>query len=320
MLVELAGCWAIVLIITGLYLWWPKSGNGLAGIFYPRIHQGKRIFWRDLHATIGIWISFFTLFLLISGLPWALVWGSAFKELRQFSFEHNLTFERNLDSSEIATLQHDHNAMENFSASTPDWSTGRSDETQELIDSERKNKQIPTLSSTVMASAQALKFSSPAEISLSRKDDNVWKLTSHHQNRMLRSTAWIDGNTGIVMEIQNFSDKKFLDKAIGIGVAAHEGQLFGWMNQLLGLITTLGLIIMSISGFILWRSRKPEHELGAPKKLPDTKVGNGVIAITLLLAIFLPLLAISIIALIFFEYVLLKRIPKIENWLGLQKI
>jgi len=84
-LVELAGCWAIVLIVTGLYLWWPERAQGLAGVLYPRLHLTKRLLWRDLHSVVGVWISLLVLFLLISGLPWAMVWGSAFKEVRQLA-------------------------------------------------------------------------------------------------------------------------------------------------------------------------------------------------------------------------------------------
>ena len=35
-LVELAASWAIVMILTGLYLWWPR-GRCLAGIVWPRL-------------------------------------------------------------------------------------------------------------------------------------------------------------------------------------------------------------------------------------------------------------------------------------------
>ena len=45
-LVELAACWAIVLILTGLYLWWPRHSVGLAGVLYPRLRQGRRVLWR----------------------------------------------------------------------------------------------------------------------------------------------------------------------------------------------------------------------------------------------------------------------------------
>jgi uncharacterized iron-regulated membrane protein len=66
-LVELAASWAIVMILTGLYLWWPRQTEKLAGVLYFRVRQGKRIFWRDLHAVTGVWVSAFVLFLLFDG-------------------------------------------------------------------------------------------------------------------------------------------------------------------------------------------------------------------------------------------------------------
>jgi uncharacterized iron-regulated membrane protein len=84
-LVELAASWAIVMIITGLYLWWPTNSKSLAGIAYPRLNKNGRVWWRDLHAVTGFWISFFTLFLLLSGLPWAKSWGGLLKEVRHMS-------------------------------------------------------------------------------------------------------------------------------------------------------------------------------------------------------------------------------------------
>ena len=45
-LVELAACWAIVLLVSGIYLWWPRSAAGAAGVLYPRLRQGRQVFWR----------------------------------------------------------------------------------------------------------------------------------------------------------------------------------------------------------------------------------------------------------------------------------
>ena len=83
--VELAASWAIVMILTGLYLWWPRNAKGLGGVLYPRIGQGAKKLWRDIHAVVGIWVSVFALFLLVSGLPWAMVWGNAFKNVRAWT-------------------------------------------------------------------------------------------------------------------------------------------------------------------------------------------------------------------------------------------
>ncbi len=85
MIVELAASWAIVMIVTGLYLWWPRQANRLAGVLYVRLSRGKRIFWRDLHAVTGVWIFAFALFLLFTGLPWASSWGKYLEWVRSLA-------------------------------------------------------------------------------------------------------------------------------------------------------------------------------------------------------------------------------------------
>ncbi len=76
-LVELAASWAIVMVVTGLYLWWPR-GRGLAGVVWPR----RRSLLRDLHAVTGFWVAGLALVLLLTGLPWADVWARAFRAVR----------------------------------------------------------------------------------------------------------------------------------------------------------------------------------------------------------------------------------------------
>ena len=49
-LTEIAAGWAIVLVLSGFYLWWPRAGNralSLAG------RVGERRFWRNLHGSTG---------------------------------------------------------------------------------------------------------------------------------------------------------------------------------------------------------------------------------------------------------------------------
>ena len=84
-IVELAGSCAVVMILTGLFLWWPRKTTGLGGILYPRSGQGSRGFWKDIHAVTSIYVSCFALFLLLTGLPWAKSWGGFLKAVRQLS-------------------------------------------------------------------------------------------------------------------------------------------------------------------------------------------------------------------------------------------
>jgi len=284
-LVELAACWAIVLIVTGLYLWWPRNAHGMAGIIYPRLRDGSRTFWRDIHTVTGIWISALALFLLVTGLPWALVWGAALKEVRAVDFS------KQQDWTQSRAQEHDHwraQASETFNL-TPE----------------------------VLMAAQQLKLPPPVELSIASTHHISWKVSSQTGNRPQRADVWLNGD-GSIEKQNGFAEKKLVDRAIGVGIAAHEGYLFGWFNLVLGVLTCAGLILISVSGFILWRKRKPESVLGAPPAMP-TRLGSAVVAITIGLAIFLPLLAISLVALLIIEFVLLRRVSGVSQWLGLSK-
>src|SRR5471032_2278164 len=81
---ELAGCWTLVMIGTGIALWWPKARQvGQAGgRFVPRLSSSKgRAWWRELHAVGGAWLALGALFFVLSGLPWSSTWGKQFKAL-----------------------------------------------------------------------------------------------------------------------------------------------------------------------------------------------------------------------------------------------
>src|SRR3546814_12461790 len=97
------------------------------------------------------------------------------------------------------------------------------------------------------------------------------------------------------------ADKHVIDRAVNIGIAWHEGQLFGRINQLIGVATALALFTLAVSGFLMWRRRKPGDALGAPPRPRDPARLRAVAAIVLALAAFLPLLAASLILTLIFQ-------------------
>ena len=72
-ILEIAAGLSLVLVLTGLYLWWPR-GNAMAG-FVPNLQARGRALWKSLHAVVGFWMSLLLVVVLISGLSWAGVWA-----------------------------------------------------------------------------------------------------------------------------------------------------------------------------------------------------------------------------------------------------
>jgi uncharacterized iron-regulated membrane protein len=73
-MIEIAASLGMVLIATGLYMWWPRNAGWRAALI-PSVGRGGRAMWRSLHGVVGFWISLFLVFFLISGLSWAGIWG-----------------------------------------------------------------------------------------------------------------------------------------------------------------------------------------------------------------------------------------------------
>ena len=106
---------------------------------------------------------------------------------------------------------------------------------------------------------------------------------------------------------------------LGYGVAAHEGQLFGWANQLLGLIAALGLFLTAASGAVMWWRRRPEGLLGAPLPLGRPRFGAPLTGAVLLLGLLFPMFGLTLILVLALERSFLRRNAAIARWLGLAR-
>jgi uncharacterized iron-regulated membrane protein len=292
--VELAASWAIVMILTGLYLWWPRNARGLGGVLYPRIGQGAKKFWRDTHAVVGMWVSVFALFLLVSGLPWAMVWGNAFKNVRAWTGTAAISQDWTVSSRDDHSMHAAHDAE----AAAHQGHGGAS------ID-------------TIIANARALNLAAPVIVTPPTARDPVWWIKSNAQNRPSREDVALAADTGAEIRRDTFGEKHIIDQIVGVGIAAHEGQLFAPLNQVLGVLTALGLITLCASAFVMWRRRAPEGVLGAPPPIPDARVGWGLAALIVVCGLLLPVLGISLLLIGAVEWGVLRRWPSARQWLGM---
>jgi len=138
------------------------------------------------------------------------------------------------------------------------------------------------------------------------------------QNRPERVSVDMDGVTGAITRREEFGDRHIIDRVVGIGVAAHEGQLFGGWNQALGVAAALGLTILAVSGAVMWWKRRPTAQLGAPPPLRMRGSPAVMAGILLVFALFLPVLAASLLLVALLDLLILRHLPGARRWLGLR--
>ncbi|MFC0205516.1 PepSY-associated TM helix domain-containing protein [Novosphingobium soli] len=305
-LVETAACWTVVMLLTGLFLWWPRGSLRLAGVLYPRLRRGRALFWRDIHAVTGLWIALAALFLIATGLPWAVAWGDYFREVR---------------------------AVTGTASPRQDWSAGagadaalraREDAGMRAMMSEHAEHHGMAMAHTappaaaldaVVARAAQLGFAGPVEVSPPTAANGPWQVRSQADNRPRRDSAEIAAD-GRLVGVQRFADRHWIDRVVGTGVAIHEGAWMGLANQLVNLAVLLGLVLLCLSSVVLWWRRRPTDALGAPPSLAPLRHSWALVLLVLVLALAMPLFGVSLAAAVATEAALKRLSPRLRRWAG----
>ena len=64
----------IFIILTGLFVWYPKNKKALKNRLKIKLNGGNFRFWYDLHVAGGFYVSFFLLAMALTGLTWSFGW------------------------------------------------------------------------------------------------------------------------------------------------------------------------------------------------------------------------------------------------------
>ena len=321
MLVELAASWAVVMILTGLYLWWPRGAQGLAGTLYPRLYLRGRPLWRDLHASAGVWVSVLTLLLIASGLPWAKSWGGYLKEVRhlagQATVRQDWTTGRASELSQRAALSSGSLAGQQV-ANSDDMAGMAMGHAGAAVQRTALPAGAYAAVDRVAPTVAELGLAYPVMIVPPLKPGGPWSARSDAQDRPRRVNLTLDAHTGMVLKREDFAGRNWVDQLVGYGVAAHEGQLFGLANQLLGMFTASALLLVSVSAAVMWWRRRPDGVLGAPIPKGRPRFSTSLLVLVIMLGVAFPLLGGSLVVVALTERLVLRRAPPVRRWLGLE--
>ncbi len=267
--VELVASWAIVLILTGLYVWWPAKKFSLASFFVVRTGKGRRTFWRDVHAVFGFWLSLFLLVILAGGMPWTDIFGS---QLKWVQAKTDTGYPKHWRSSK--GLKSDVTASSGKTALSLD---------------------------DMVAIALQKNLEGRITVKLPRKSDGVFSVSNKSFWLRDQHVFHFDQYTGDTLKAYRWSDVGILMELRQIAMRLHQGE-YGFANWLIVLIVSLLFAVSTVAGLISYLLRKPEGRWGMPTVPEQFKVGKLLFLIIIGLGVLFPLFGLSLLVLCLFEF------------------
>ena len=263
LVIELVASWFLVLIITGLYVWWPKSGSGAAGFFTIRFNQGKQKLWRDLHAVVSFWLSVFLLIILAGGMPWTDVFGDQLKWVQSKTdtgYPAHWRGHKNIDS----------------------------------VAPNKLNTPRLNLDNVANIAKTDLKLEGKITILLPKHSNDTYKVSNRSLFLNDQKVVYLDQYTGQTIKALTWDDVGILMDIRQVFMRLHQGE-YGLANWIVLLVVALFFTLSTIAGLVSYYKRKPEGSWGIPRVPSRFKVDNMLVSLILCLGVIFPMFGISLI-------------------------
>ena len=307
-LIEAAASLGLLLVISGLYLHWPRNGATWGKALSVQRSDG-RAFWKSLHGAVGLWVSLILIAFLISGLSWTGLWGAKFVQAwNTFPAEK---WDAPLSDATHASMNHGaEKAVPWTLEQTPMPASGS------LAGSVAVTG--PVTIDSVTDFAATLGFDRRYQLNLPAGDAGVWtishdSMSNDGPNPAADRTIHIDQYTGNVLADVRYADYSVYARMMAWGIAFHEGDLGAW-NLALNTLFCLSILLVSVSGLVMWVKRRPTGaRLGAPPRPVDIPYAKGAILVTLGLSLAFPMLGLTLLAVILVDLVILSAVPPLKR-------
>jgi uncharacterized iron-regulated membrane protein len=305
---ELGACWAIVMALTGYYLfargWRARRRSGRRGVPQARL--------RSSHAYTGAAVGVGLLFLIVSGLPWTGVWGEQAQRVATSSGTSLWSEDEGALSDPTSTLDeslpHSHRAVPWAQEKTP---VPQSTETGRIVADV----------DTAVAVAGGAGLDRPLTVAMPADDQGVFSAVGYaFENPGRERTVHVDQYGGQVVGSYGYDDYPALAQVVSQGIALHEGRRFGTANMVLTAAFCVAVVVSCVPGPAMWWRRRPRGTgaVGAPRGRMPLVATPALVALVVALAVFLPVFGVSLAVVLALEFFLLRRIAWSRRVFGIQ--
>jgi uncharacterized iron-regulated membrane protein len=263
--VELTTCWSIVLLLTGLYLWWPRRREKIRGVWLARLRAKPYTVLRDFHALSGAYLLPVATTIVATGLLYTLVWGAGYR------YAGNKT-----------------GAFTTFTAFPKSPAVGG-------------NKPLPV--EDAVATARELYPGRSFSVTLPRRaNDSYVFFVRGPSGPVTKGVLVLHNATGEVLSNRPAAEFPIVAWLATWNYSLHVGTPLGLTTKVLWLIAVAVLASLPVTGLWMWWQRRPRGHIGLPRR-PAVRLPWWVVGSVLFLSAVLPTVGASIILILAVEWI-----------------
>lgn len=324
LVLEMLGVWTLVLVLSGLYLYWPRSSTKTAngtrpGFFTIRRSVKGRARWRDVHGLSGVILLGAMLLTIVSGLAWSTYWGPNFTALANEISPNSWTDARPSVLGEKGDLDRLGNKI--------NWNTGaRPIPASYAPATEDGTLPAPLSLDSVaaLADAEGMKAGYTINFPANVLDDTTDETT---YGAFTLSNSW-PRKTGEAKDVflDQFSGKHLADQSgFGYGsvsyaldtlVSTHMGTQLGIFSRLMMTLLCVLAIVSTVSGLTMYVRRRRPGTTGLPRRPADVRFGRRMKALVAAFAVMFPVWGASALVILGLDRFVIRKIPRLAAVFG----
>ncbi len=302
-LTELAASWVVVALLTGLYLWWPRSRRAWRRAMAPELRGlrgGGRRPWRNLHSSLGVVVFGLLAVIVVTGLTWTEYAGRWVDVTKDALAVESPFLSTGLAAGESAP------PGAGAGGDAPGTTDGQAPHVEHADDLSAAATDLAAVD-RVAAGAAAAGLTMPLLITPA-EPGQAWTVAETDDRWPIeRSEVAVDPATGGVVDRLEFSDQPLLDQATTVGIGFHEGTLFGLSNQILLTWLAVALVVALVAGYMAWWRRRPAGAFGAPPRMSSVL---RTVPVPLLVGFAVLMVLLPTLGIAFVVYLVLERVVR----------
>lgn len=294
---EITAVWILVLLATGIYLWWPRAAEAAKPLLTVRWRRGGRVRWRDVHALTGVVLAVILIGYVLSGLTWSRYWGENWRALAS-----TLTPSESVDAASTPATLGDYDRLGRripwAATEDPVYASDRAvpqrlslDDVNRIAEGEHM---VPGYA-IIPPSDSGDAYGSYVVV-------NPWPQRLSEQR-----TLYLNQFTGNTIADATAARDGALARATSFGIAMHMGTQYGVLTRVIATTACLGVLLGVATGLLMWWKRRPPGGAGLPVPTDQPAIPRTAKVLLTVLGVIYPAFGVSLLLALTVETVIARR-------------